>query len=190
MSSFPKAEIFSPDGYGRKYAPTEPSALLVHFCDLFPRSGRALDIACGNGRNTLYLARQGLVATGVDRSREALAVGREAAVRSNLTACFVQADLTRFALPGNSVSVLICFKYRDPNLYPCIRAALQPGGLLIYETYTCEHGQYGQKPQNPAHLLERNELLRAFSDWEVIFYREVWIGSGTASLVARKPCSR
>jgi tellurite methyltransferase len=135
----------------------------------------------------LYLARQGLTATGIDRSRDALESGREAATRANLKASFVQADLTRFALPRGAFSVVICFKYRDRIWYPSIRAALRPGGLLIFETYTLEHRKYGHKPLDPAHLLERHELLQAFGDWEIIFYREVWIGRGAASLVARKP---
>lgn len=189
MSSIPNAGTVSQPGQGCKSAPTEPSALLVRFSDFLPHAGLALDLACGCGRNTLYLARQGLAATGVDRSLKSLSVGREEAFRSGIQASFVQADLTRFALPANVLSVVICFKYRNREFYPSIRAALRPGGLLIYETYTREHGFYGLKPRNPEHLLERNELYQAFSDWEIIYYREVWAGRGTASLVARKPLS-
>ncbi len=187
MSSIPNAGTISQAGQSGRCAPREPSALLVRFSDLLPHAGLALDLACGNGRNTLYLARQGLGAIGIDRSMESLAAGREKAVRSGLEASFVRGDLARFTLPANSFSVVICFKYRNHEFYPSIRAALRPGGLLIYETYTCEHASYGLKPRNPEHLLERNELLRAFGDWKIIFYREVWIGRGTASLVARKP---
>lgn len=187
MSSFPNAGSVSPKRPSSRCAPTEPSSLLVRFSRFLPPSGQALDLACGNGRNTLYLARQGLTATGIDRSGAALKAGREAAAHANLKVSFVQADLTRFALPPGVFSVIICFKYRDPDWYPSIRAALRPGGLLIIETYTLEHRKYGHKPLDPAHLLERHELLQAFTDWEVIFYREVWVGRGTASLVARKP---
>ncbi len=169
--------------------PAKAAVLLERFSGLLPHSGRALDVACGYGQNTLYLARKGLSATGIDRSMEALAAGREAAVRANLNASFVQADLTRFALPHSTYSVVICFKYHDCALYPSIRAALRPGGLLIYETYTFEHRKFGLKPRNAAHFLERNELLNAFGDWEIIFYHEAWIGRGVASLVARKPLS-
>lgn len=189
MSSISNADTFPPIRQGGKCARTEPSALLVRFSDFIPRAGRALDLACGRGRNTLYLARQGLAAIGVDRSRDALEAGRDAAARANLKPSFVQADLTRFTLPANAFSVVICFKYRNCKLYPSIRAALRTGGLLIYETYTREHASSGLKPRNPEHLLERSELYRAFGDWEIIFYREVWMGRGTASVVARKPFS-
>jgi tellurite methyltransferase len=159
----------------------------VRFSGFLPRRGQALDLACGNGRNTLYLSRQGLTATGIDRSRDSLRSAKEAAARANLKASFVEADLTRFALPAGAFSAIVCFKYRDPGWYGSVRAALRPGGLLIFETYTLEHRQYGHKPLDPAHLLERHELLRAFEDWEIIFYREVWMGRGAAALVARKP---
>ncbi|MEJ2010159.1 MAG: class I SAM-dependent methyltransferase [Acidobacteriota bacterium] len=168
---------------------TEPSALLARFCSFLPQTGLALDVACGYGQNTRFLARKGLSAIGIDLSWKALAAGREVAARSNLNIAFVRADLTLFALPANTFSVIICFKYRDPDLYPGLRAALKPGGILIYETYTDEHVQFGLRPRDPAHLLERDELLRAFEDWEIIFYREVWVARGMASLVARKPFS-
>jgi tellurite methyltransferase len=187
MSSFPNPGVVSPKGESGRCAPTGQSALLVRFSGFLPHSGLGLDLACGYGRNTLYLARQGLAAIGIDRSMAALISGREDAARANLKASFVQADLTRLALPTNAFSVVICFKYRDRNLYPSIRAALRPGGVLVYETYTLEHLKFGHKPLDPAHLLERNELPQAFGDWEIIFYREVWTGRGTASLVARKP---
>lgn len=179
----------SPDGQAGRCVPKEPSALLVKFCGLLPRGGLALDVACGYGQNTLFLASQGLTAIGVDRSWKALAAGREAAAHSNLNASYVQADLTSFAIPKNTFSVVICFKYCDQNLYPSLRAALVPGGLLICETYTDEHAMFSFRPRNPAHLLQRNELLQAFGDWEIFFYREVWTGRGVASLVARKPFS-
>ena len=187
MSSFPKPGTVSQNNSSDTCVAEQPSPLLVRFGQLLPHSGLALDIACGSGQNTLYLARQGLTSTGFDLSMEALAAGREAAARANLCVTFVQADLTRFSLPRNAFSVVICFKYRDPQLYPTLRAALRPGGLLIYETYTIEHLKFGRKPLNPAHLLAKNELRHAFGDWEVIFYREVWAGRGLASLVARKP---
>jgi tellurite methyltransferase len=188
MYSLPQSGTLFPTGHDPR-EPAQAAALLVRFSGFLPHSGRALDVACGYGQNTLYLARKGLSTTGIDRSMVSLAAGREAAVRANLNASFVQADLRCFALPEITFSVVICFKYHDCALYPSIRAALRPGGLLIYETYTSEHRNFALKPSNPAHFLERNELLNVFGNWEIIFYHEAWIGRGVASLVARKPLS-
>jgi tellurite methyltransferase len=187
MSCFPNSGTVYPKGEGVRCAPTEPSSLLVRFAGFLPHSGLGLDLACGYGRNTLYLARQGLNVIGIDRSMDGLRAGREDAARQNLQVSFLQADLTRFTLPTNAFSAVICFKYRDRDWYPLIRAALRPCGLLLFETYTFEHLNFGHKPLDPAHLLVRNELLQAFGDWEILFYHEVWRGRGTASLVARKP---
>lgn len=189
MSSFLTSGTVSQKEPGDTCMDVQPSALLVRFGQLLPHSGLALDVACGYGQNTLYMARHGLTSTGFDLSMKTLAAGREAAARSDLKVSFVQVDLTRFSLPRNTFSVVICFKYRDPQLYPTLRATLRPGGLLVYETYTVEHLKYGRKPLSPAHLLARNELLHAFADWEIIYYREVWTGRGVASLLARKPHS-
>src|SRR2546428_12852236 len=85
--------------------------------------------------------------------------------------------------------VILCFYYRDQNIYGQIRQALRPGGLLIYETYTLDQLRSAAGPRNPAHLLEPAELLRAFGDWDVILYRETFRERGLASIVARKPQS-
>jgi SAM-dependent methyltransferase len=162
---------------------------LVRFSDFLPHSGLALNLAFGNGRNSLFMAREGLAAFGVDRSRALLEAGREAVARANLHASFVEADLRRFGFPANALSVVVCFKSRNPELYPSIRAALRLCEVLIYETYTCQHALSGLKLLNPEHLLELSELDRAFYDWEIIFYREVSVVHGTASLAARKPLS-
>lgn len=173
--------------YREKPAGSEPSDLLVGFSALLPSAGRALDLACGGGRNALYLAQCGLRVVAVERSRQALEQGRELAHQKNLHVDWVQADLENHALPEAAFDVVVCFYYRDPGLYAKIRQALGSGGLLFYETFTRDQLRLGVGPRHPAHLLGPGELLKAFGDWDVIFYRETWIERGSAALVARKP---
>jgi tellurite methyltransferase len=173
--------------YGEKPAGSEPGDLLVGFSALLPSGGRALDLACGGGRNALYLAQCGLRVVGVERSWKALEQGRELAHQKNLPVDWVQADLENFAIPRAAFDVVVCFYYRDPGLYAKIRQALRSGGLLFYETFTRDQLRLASGPRHPAHLLGPGELLEAFGDWDVIFYRETWIECGAAALVARKP---
>ncbi len=173
--------------YRSKPASSEPSELLTAFSSLLPERGRALDLACGGGRHSVFLAQHGLSVTGVDASDEALRQARELARQKNVRVDFVQADLERFALPRATFDVVACFYYRDPNLYAPLGEALVPGGLLFYETYTLEQLRFDSGPRNPAHLLEPGELRAAFRRWQVIFYREQWRQKGLASLIARKP---
>lgn len=173
--------------YRQSRAPTEPAQLLVQFASLLPPCGRALDLACGGGRNSVFLAQRGLTVIAVDSSLDGLRQGRELASRRNVQATWVCANLERFRLPTSAFDVIVCFSYREPTLYPAIRAALRKGGLLFYETFTLDQLRFGAGPQNPVHLLEAGELLKAFGGWDVFFYRETWMDRGVASLVARKP---
>ncbi len=159
----------------------------MKFSAILPMAGRAVDLASGSGRNALHLAERGLRVLAIDRSWQALKQGRELAGRRNLNLAWLQADLEKFAFPQEAFDVIVCFYYRDPRLYPQLRQSLRPGGLLFYETFTREQLRFGAGPRKPAHLLEPGELLRAFGDWDLIFYRETWMENGIAFLVVRKP---
>lgn len=174
--------------YGCGDAPSEPSDLLVEMVRHFPARARILDLGCGAGRNSLFLAKRGHRVVAIDRSFEGLRRGRELARRHGAEVMWVSADLETCQLPALAFDVILCFYYRDPNWYPRLRSALRPGGLFLCETYTREQRKLGGGPRNPAHLLERGELLAAFGDWGVLYYREGRVGKrALAQLVARKP---
>lgn len=173
--------------YRQNLPPKDPSELLTKFSSILPRDGRALDVACGGGRNVVFLAACGLSVVGVDRSWEALKQGRELAREKRACVAWLQADAENLSFPPDSFDVVLCFYYRDPELYPRLRAFLRPGGFIFYETFTRDQLRFGIGPHNPAHLLDPGELLGAFGDWNLVFYRETWLESGAARLVARKP---
>ena len=175
------------DRYRNSTAWEQPNRLLTSFAGLIPTRGRALDLACGAGSNSVWLAERGLEVTGIDFSAEALRKGEDLAQSRGCTVHWFQADLQSYPLPAAEADIVVCFCYRDPALYPRIRAALRPGGHLFYETYTLNQLSYASGPRNPDHLLRPGELLTAFADWQVLFYRETWIKHGLASLVAKKP---
>jgi SAM-dependent methyltransferase len=174
--------------YAAGEAPTEPSALLVEMVRFFPARARVLDLACGAGRNALFLAALGHRVVALDRSLAGLRQGRELARLRGADVSWVCADLETFPLSGPAFDAILCFYYRDAKWYPRLRWALRPAGLFICETYTREQLALGEGPRNPAHLLAPGELLAAFGDWQVIFYREGRAGKrALAQLAARKP---
>jgi hypothetical protein len=65
-------------------------------------------------------------------------------------------------------------------------AALKPGGMLLYKTYTIDQKLFSGGPKNPEFLLRPNELLRAFQSLRVLHYHESAQGKGVAELVAQK----
>jgi SAM-dependent methyltransferase len=82
--------------------------------------------------------------------------------------------------------VAVCFFLHRP-LFPVLRRALRPGGLVVYKTYSADQLKYPGRPRHRMHMLEHNELLREFADFRVLHYTEEWDGKGTAALIARKP---
>jgi len=164
-----------------------PSAWLVAHADRLP-GGRALDVATGEGRNALFLARRGLEVTGVDRSPTALRTARARAREEGLELELLLADLEACELPAGPFQVVVVMRYLQRSLFEPIRRALALGGVLVYESFTQDYLKYG--PRNPQHLLRPGELREAFRDLEILSYREIEDPErreARASLLARKP---
>lgn len=166
---------------------TETSDFLMDNIELLPR-GKALDIAMGDGRNSIYLAKNGFEAEGVDVSQETVSVALELAKRAGVSIKAEVADLEiNYRIREASYDVIICFHYLQRSLIPQIKNGLRKGGMVVYETFIVDQVHFG-KPRNPDYLLKHNELLDTFRDFRCLRYRE-GIMSGPkaiASIVAEK----
>jgi tellurite methyltransferase len=170
-----------------------PASFLVEHRHLLPPRGRALDVAMGAGRNALYLASLGYEVTGIDVSGVAVARCREEAARRGLPIEALQADLESYRLPRAAYDVVINFYYLQRDLAPQMEAALQPGGVVVFEMLTREQRQFGWGPRRDKFLLRPGELRSLFPGLEVLAYREGVVErdseegmKAVASLVARK----
>jgi tellurite methyltransferase len=129
------------------------------------RRGPVADLACGRGRHALAAARQGLATLGLDRDAEALRALSAAARRDALPLRGVRCDLeTGRGIPvrTGSCGAILVFRFLFRPLAPAIEAALAPGGLLLYETFTELQRELGGHPRNPAFLLREGELPTLF----------------------------
>ena len=152
--------------------------------------GRALDVACGKGRNALFLAEQGFDAVALDIAPVALKEARRRVQGKSLTITWQQADLEQVQLPENSFDLVVNFNYLQRSLIPQIKSALRAGGHVIFETYLIDQIAIGH-PKNPNYLLAHNELLNHFRDFRVLLYREGKLADGSepsfrAGIFARK----
>jgi len=167
---------------------SEPSSFLVENISLLPR-GRALDIAIGNGRNTIYLAEMGFNAEGVDVSKQAVKTALERAKSAgvNINAYVADIEAGNYIIEKNAYDVIICFNYLHRPLMPRIKDGLKKGGMVVYQTYTIDRLQFG-KPSNPDFLLKYNELLAVFSDFRCLRYYEGITDSrkAVAGIIAQK----
>ena len=154
-------------------APVEtrpPSALLARYLDQLPR-GRALDLACGDGRNALFLAQHGFTVDAIDFAYAGLARLIAIARRQRLAVHAVQADLDHYPLPEARYAIAVNVRYLQRSLFSRLRAAVDEGGVVVFETFLREQAQLGH-PTNPAFLLERGELRQHFADFDVLLYEE------------------
>lgn len=171
-----------------EYLLKEPSDIVKKFASIAPK-GKALDIACGLGRNAKYLAKLGFEVDAVDISDVAISQLKNI---PNINP--ILADLDFYQLPENKYSLILNINYLNRNLFPQIKEALINSGVLIFETFTLDKDKKFDQPKNKNYLLRKNELLRSFSDLYIIYYEEKIITKPNgekgfiSSLVAKKEC--
>ena len=149
-------------------AAAPPSPWLVRWAHLIAARGRVLDVACGSGRHLRWLAARGLRVTGVDRDRDAL---RRSTDLPGVE--LIEADLEAAAWPlgERRFDAVVVANYLWRPLLPRLVAAVDSGGVLIYETFAVGNECFG-KPSNPAFLLRPGELLGAVAPLRVVAYED------------------
>lgn len=149
---------------------------------LLPKTGNALDLACGRGGNALLLAEHGLTVTAQDISPVAIAHLQQTAQQLGLEINAEVCDLLVSPPAVEQYDVLVVSYYLERQLVTALINALKPGGLLFYQTW-CRQKTANRGPQNPDYLLADNELLRLFAGLQVRVYREeAQLGDITAGL--------
>ena len=135
----------------------QPSDFLASWVKRIPL-GRALDVACGAGRNALYLAAQGFEVDAVDISGEALARASDTAQRLGLGVNWLTHDLDEPLALDSSYQLILIFRYVNLPLVRRLTASLAPGGYLVCEQHlVTEADVIG--PTNPAYRVKAGDLL-------------------------------
>lgn len=149
----------------------------------------ALDLAMGEGRHSVPLARAGFVTFGVDRSVDRLMTARRLAQDERLS--FVQwaADLDSYPLPSGRFDLLFCTRFLLRARWNDLKRSVKPGGFVLYETFTIGQLRLRQGPTSLDHLLQPGELASAFSDWIILFSEEADAPAAMARIVAQKPAT-
>jgi len=183
---------------------TEPNRFLVSQSHLLKRGQLALSVADGEGRNSVWLAQQGLEVDAVEISPRAVEKARKLAAASSVEVRLHIADIRGWNWPEAHYDVIaaIFIQFASPAervvLFRDIRHALKPGGTLILEGYGARQIDYGTGgPPGVDHLYTMETLREFFGDFEILLLeeREAWLEEGTkhvgrsalVDLVARKP---
>lgn len=172
-----------------------PAAVLLENVNKLPASGCAVDIACGNGANALFLAELGLETYAWDISDVAIEqLSRRSLVQSGQLPLKTEVvDIEASSFQGHKFDVIVSCHFLDRSITKNMLAALSPGGVIFFQTFMRERLiQTG--PSNPDFLLEKGELIEMMQGLDVLAHRD---GSmitdagdplaGKAYIVARKP---
>jgi len=166
-----------------------PSPFLILEIDwiktLVPGS-KALDIACGEGRNSVFLARHGFRVTGMDISDKGLEKGVKRAQAVGVKIKFKRVDLDDYTIQER-FDLIINFNFLQRELIPSEVAALNPGGVLLFDTIMASEQLLLN--HKPSYLLQPGELSCLFGGFqgEILFSEESMSGEmPTARLLFRK----
>ena len=148
--------------------PDKPIALITNYAKL-SNGKQALDIACGMGRHSKYLASEGFEVDALDISSTAI---ESLQGLENIKA--KEVDFDSHTLEENKYDLIVCTYFLQRSLFPQIEKALKVGGIFIYETYLY-HPDNDKIPSNRTFLLEVGELGLAFDDrYDLIHIQEWW----------------
>ena len=147
------------------------SWLLEQIADLPP--GRALELACGLGHNSIALAQRGWQVDAIDVSEVGLNIAAELASAANVAVNWILADLDHFS-PTESYDLIFVFRFLDRrNMPKIVERSLLPGGRLIHETFTLSHTLRPQsRMKNPAFALAPAELPTLYPCCAPVSYEE------------------
>lgn len=187
---------------------TEPNRFLAHRLDLLQSGRTALSVADGEGRNSVWLAEQGLEVTAIEISAVAVEKARHLAAGRNADVRFIQADMLAPGWPPADmhdafdwvVGIFIQFvgpEWRDRQ-FDVMKQLTRPGGRILLQGYTPKQLEYKTGgPSAVENLYTAEDLRAAFADWqleELVEYEEdiaEGVGhkgrSALIGLVARKP---
>jgi SAM-dependent methyltransferase len=149
----------------------QPSAWVQRWSHLVRERGVVLDVACGHGRHARWFHQRNHPVVLVDRSQEAMDAIAGAIPASAREAVVADIEAGPWPFAGRQFDAVVVTNYLWRPLLPTLLAAVAPGGVLIYETFTQGNETVG-KPSRPDFLLRTGELLETCRALRVVAFEE------------------
>jgi SAM-dependent methyltransferase len=140
-----------------------PDPVLLRALAFAPPRGRALDVACGRGRNAIALAHRCYRVDAVDLSPLGLASARERG--GMLGVRWIEADLDGWEPERDAYAVIVCVDFTDDRVFRRLLRALVPGGVLAYATNPRGTRRHGPRPGDAARWFSSIETLHLRDNW-------------------------
>ncbi len=152
------------------YRKTNPVDLLHEWGPRL-KAGRALDVACGAGRNALYLAELGFAVDAIDISTAGLNIGRQLAAEQQLSINWIEQDLDGGLVIDESYDLIVVFWFVNMPLITELCRHLKPGGYLISSQHLAVEGDLSG-PRSSRFRIQPDELRSAVDGLDIVYYHE------------------
>ncbi len=183
---------------------TEPALFLRKHKAYLTAGAKVLAVADGEGRNSTYMAEQGLDVVAMDGSYIAIEKARALAMSRKVTVDFHEADIAAWDWTENQFDMVVAIfiQFVGPaqrnDIFAGIKRTLKPGGLVMVHGYTPEQVELGTGgPRNVENMYTDETLSQAFADFGLLelrsYHQEIDEGEGHSGqsalidLIARKP---
>jgi 2-polyprenyl-3-methyl-5-hydroxy-6-metoxy-1,4-benzoquinol methylase len=179
-------ERYSGDGFYLGPAPSRFLAENIALIKNLVPGEKVLDIACGEGRNSIFLAHHGFKVTGLDISEEGLCKANTWAISEGLSVSFHCVDMESYEF-SEAYDLIINFNFLLRDLIPMMFEALNPGGVIVFDSILDTPTLQGSHKK--AFLLRQGELLKIFTHFpgQILDYEELLLGPmPNARLMFRK----
>lgn len=159
-----------------------PSPWVKRFAKAIPQGGLVLDLACGGGRHSAFLADLGYSVLAVDRDISAV----KSLQNPKIGLSELDLEASQWPLDGQTFSGIVVTNYLYRPFLDQLPNMLIENGVLIYETFALGNERFG-KPSNPNFLLGEGELLHLAERFslKVLAYEDIFVDQAKPAVVQR-----
>ncbi len=149
----------------------EPSRLLKKWISDLPL-GKALDVGCGTGRNSIFLSENGYSVDAIDFSEEAIRIAKRKAEEKNQKINWIRKDIMEHDFPEETYDVITIAFFHPLEKLEEIKNSLKNNGYILYTHHINTRNDMDRGPKNLKFRFEPNELLEVFKDFQTLEYAE------------------
>ena len=158
----------------------KPHSLIVKLVNELQKNSTILDLGCGEGKDSVYLAKKGFKVTAVDFSKESIHKTKQLAEQNDLNIKTVNSKIKSFLEYHNYFDAIVCInslQFIDQKeikeTVDLIKSRTNQNGFNVISSFVAQNEIMKKKAKwNEIYLFDKGELKKIYQNWKIIFYEE------------------